>query len=107
MPHDEAGTYAVAPIVVDDGWGALVVAVGGVDDVDDRCLELLAGIAGQARLALNTSLSFESLERTFISTVEALANALEAKDEYTSTHARWIMDMALASARSSASRVTG
>src|SRR5262249_15617364 len=27
--------------------------------------------------------------------VEALANALEANDEYTSTHARWITDLAL------------
>ena len=36
-----------------------------------------------------------ALERTFLSTVEALANALEANDEYTSTHARWITDLAL------------
>ena len=27
--------------------------------------------------------------------MEALANALEAKDEYTSSHARWIRDMAV------------
>jgi HD-GYP domain-containing protein (c-di-GMP phosphodiesterase class II) len=39
--------------------------------------------------------SFESLEKTFLSTVEALANALEANDEYTSSHARWITDTAL------------
>ena len=31
----------------------------------------------------------------FVSTVESLANALEANDEYTSTHARAITDMAL------------
>ena len=30
-----------------------------------------------------------------MSTVEALANALEANDEYTSSHTRWITDMAL------------
>jgi HD-GYP domain-containing protein (c-di-GMP phosphodiesterase class II) len=30
-----------------------------------------------------------------LATVEALANALEAKDEYTSSHARWITDMSL------------
>jgi putative nucleotidyltransferase with HDIG domain len=30
-----------------------------------------------------------------VSTVEALANALEANDEYTSSHTRWITDMAL------------
>ena len=48
--------------------------------------------------------SFENLEETFVSTVEALANALEANDEYTSSHTRWITDMALRSARRSASR---
>ena len=37
----------------------------------------------------------QALERTFLSTVEALANALEASDEYTSSHARWITDTAL------------
>ena len=56
---------------------------------------LLEGIANQARLAITNAGSFETLERTFLSTVEALANALEAKDEYTSSHARWICDMAL------------
>ena len=45
-----------------------------------RELELLAGIASQARLAITNAGSFATLERTFLSTVEALANALEAKD---------------------------
>ena len=40
------------------------------------------------------------LERTFLSTVEALANALEAKDSYTSSHARWICDMSIEVGRS-------
>ena len=62
---------------------------------DERQLELLAGIGAQSKLALTNARSFESLERTFLSTVEALANALEAKDEYTSSHARWIRDMAI------------
>ena len=58
-------------------------------------MRLLAGVAHQAKLAITNALSFESLERTFFETVESLANALEAKDEYTSNHARSITDMAL------------
>jgi HD-GYP domain-containing protein (c-di-GMP phosphodiesterase class II) len=58
-------------------------------------MRLLAGIAHQAKLAIQNASSFQSLEDTFLSTVEALANALEANDEYTSSHARWITDMAL------------
>ena len=65
------------------------------ETLDGRRLDLLAGIAAQAKLALANARSFESLERTFLSTVEALANALEAKDAYTSSHARWIRDMAV------------
>jgi len=58
-------------------------------------MRLLAGIADQAKLALNNAYSFETLETTFLSTVEALANALEAKDEYTSSHTRSIVDMSM------------
>ena len=61
----------------------------------ERELKLLDGLAHQAKLAIANASSFESLERTFLSTVEALANALEARDEYTSSHARWITDTAL------------
>ena len=60
-----------------------------------RAMRLLSGIAHQAKLAIQNARASSSLEETFLSTVEALANALEANDEYTSSHARWITDMAL------------
>ena len=58
-------------------------------------MSLLAGLAHQAKLAIESAEHYENLERTFVSTVAALANALEANDEYTSSHARWITDMSL------------
>ena len=58
-------------------------------------MRLFAGIAHQAKLAIQNAGAFDNLEETFFTTVEALANALEANDEYTSSHARWITDMAL------------
>ncbi len=61
----------------------------------EEVLRLLGGISYQSSVAFERALSFESLEDTFVSTVEALANALEANDEYTSSHTRWITDMAL------------
>lgn len=85
--------HAVAPIGLDHGYGVLAITAEG--EIGPRELELLDGIAAQARLAIATAGSFETLERTFLATVEALANALEAKDEYTSSHARWICDMAI------------
>ncbi|MGL6279014.1 MAG: diguanylate cyclase [Gaiella sp.] len=85
--------HLVVPIHLESGLGVLAVAIDPTTGT--RELTLLEGIGNQARLALTNASSFETLERTFLSTVEALANALEAKDEYTSSHARWICDMAL------------
>ena len=88
------GRYAVAPFGVDGRVGCLVALVER-NDFGERELALLGGLAQQAKLAIANASSYEGLERTFVSTVEALANALEANDEYTSTHARWITDLSL------------
>jgi HD-GYP domain-containing protein (c-di-GMP phosphodiesterase class II) len=88
------GRYAVAPFDVDGRVGCLVALVER-EDFGERELALLGGLAQQAKLAIANASSYEGLERTFVSTVEALANALEANDEYTSDHARWITDLSL------------
>ena len=85
--------HLIAPMHLE--WGLGVLAVTCSPAAGARELDLLEGIANQARLAIASTQSFETLERTFLSTVEALANALEANDEYTSSHARWISDMAI------------
>jgi diguanylate cyclase len=95
MVFPGAEGYAVAPIPLEGKGGSIAVAVTDLHAFDDRRLQLLAGIASQAKLAITNAGSFATLERTFLSTVEALANALEAMDEETSSHARWICDMAL------------
>jgi diguanylate cyclase (GGDEF)-like protein len=96
-PVGTGSPAAVAPIRLDVGrLGCIAVAAEpGETSFSERKMRLLAGIAHQARLAIANASSFQSLEDTFLSTVEALANALEANDEYTSSHARWITDMAL------------
>jgi diguanylate cyclase (GGDEF)-like protein len=91
-----AGDAAIAPLALDGGrLGAIAIALPEGAEFGDRQLRLLAGIAHQSKLALTNAGSFDTLERTFLETVEALANALEANDEYTSSHARWITDLAL------------
>ena len=95
IPEDKAGRFVVAPLHLDAGRvGALSTRI---DDrqLDRRQLLLFAGLAHQAKLAIEGAEHYAELERTFVSTIAALANALEAKDHYTSTHARWITDMAL------------
>ena len=94
-PKNTDGRFAIAPFTVDGRWGVIAAAIPPATVFADRELELLGGLAQQTKLALQSVSSYETLERTFLSTVEALANALEANDEYTSTHARWITDLAL------------
>jgi HD-GYP domain-containing protein (c-di-GMP phosphodiesterase class II) len=89
---------AVAPLNLEGGRiGSIIASAPGSGRAgfSDRQMRLLGGIANQAQLAINNAMNFEILEQTFLDTVEALANALEAKDEYTSSHARWITDASL------------
>jgi diguanylate cyclase (GGDEF)-like protein len=92
---DPEASYLLAPLEVEGRMGFIAAALPGEDAYGDRELRLFGGLAHQARLAITNASSYEGLERTFVSTVEALANALEANDEYTSTHARWISDLSL------------
>ena len=87
--------FVVAPLRLEGGRVAALTATIGDRQFDDRQLRLLAGLAHQAKLAIESAEHYESLEHTFVSTVASLANALEANDAYTSSHARWITDMAL------------
>jgi diguanylate cyclase (GGDEF)-like protein len=92
VTHDAA----IAPVILDGGrLGVIAVTLPDGIEFGEGRLRLLAGIAHQAKLALASAGNFDTLERTFLETVEALANALEANDEYTSSHARWITDLAL------------
>lgn len=97
LPGWASARFAVAPLRLDpDRVGCLVISEPADEErLSPRRLRLLAGLADQAKLALAHASSFEALELTFLSTVEALANALEASDEYTSLHARELTDMAL------------
>jgi diguanylate cyclase (GGDEF)-like protein len=96
-PAIEGLSIALAPLHLDAERVGCIAALAPEGHIEPggRRMRLLAGIAHQAKLAIQNAGSFQSLEETFLSTVEALANALEANDEYTSSHARWITDMAL------------
>ena len=95
VPAELMSRLAVAPLRLESGRFGALTAMIGERDLGERRLRLLAGLAHQAKLAIETASHYAMLERTFVSTVEALANALEANDAYTSSHARWITDMAL------------
>ncbi len=93
--------FAVAPLrFAEQRYGCIVAAAPAEDaEFSQHRLDLLSGIGSQAQIALASADNIEQLESTFIATVEALANALEASDESTSSHARQIRDWALALGR--------
>ena len=91
----KAERYVVAPLHLDAGRVGALTALVGDRHVSDRELRLFAGLAYQTKLAIESAEKYAQLERTFVSTIAALANAIEANDEYSSSHARWITDMAL------------
>lgn len=95
VDRENIARFVVAPLRLEGNRVGALTATIGDRTIDDRQMRLLAGLAHQAKLAIESAEHYESLERTFLSTVAALANALEAKDEYTSSHARWITDMSL------------
>ena len=71
-PEGTGGRFAIAPFTVEGRWGVVAAAVDAKPAPDDRELELLGSIARQTQLALQTAASYETLERTFVATVEAL-----------------------------------
>jgi diguanylate cyclase (GGDEF)-like protein len=87
--------FVIAPLKLEGGRVGALTATIGDRTIEERELRLLAGLAHQAKIAIESAEHYGNLERTFVSTVASLANALEANDEYTSSHARWITDMSL------------
>jgi diguanylate cyclase (GGDEF)-like protein len=80
-----------------DGVGAFVVAAPGPQAAfSDRDIQFARGIADITSLALGIAGQFDELEGAYVSTVEALANALEAQDAYTEDHCRALAEMSIA-----------
>jgi diguanylate cyclase (GGDEF)-like protein len=87
-----------APLRWEPDGLAIIAAVAPDRDTtfSERDLRLAGGLADITSLALGNAGRFTELERAYVSTIEALANALEAKDEYTGDHARALAEMAMA-----------
>ena len=87
----------VAPVKWEpDGLAALVAtAESPARSFTDRDYRLARGVADLASLAMGNATRFADLERAYLQTIEVLANALEAKDEYTSGHAREVAEFSI------------
>jgi diguanylate cyclase (GGDEF)-like protein len=97
----EARPVVIAPFRWEpDGFGTLVAIARDASRVfSPRDFRMAGGVADLASLAMGNASRFADLEHAFLQTVEVLANALEAKDEYTSGHAREVAEIAVAVGR--------
>jgi len=85
----------VVPIVGTDNRCVGVIAVyeRDPDSLGEDDLHMLQTVADQLSGTIEQSELFDTLERSYFKTVEALSAALEAKDAYTLDHARSITEM--------------
>ena len=82
-----------------DPCGVIAVYERDPDSLGEDDLHMLETIADQLAGTLEQATLFETLERSYFKTVEALSAALEAKDAYTLDHARSITETSAAVGR--------
>ena len=79
--------FIVAPVVLLKGLdGILIVADKMTGDFDQDDVELLLSVGDQASVALENHQLRQELQRAYVTTITALADAVEAKDAYTAGH---------------------
>ncbi|MGI8727309.1 MAG: diguanylate cyclase domain-containing protein, partial [Solirubrobacterales bacterium] len=77
-------------------WGALNLEHGERDYFGPEDAKLLEAIASQLGGRLAALKLYESLDRAYMQTAEALSAALEATDSYTAAHSRAIVERSVA-----------
>ena len=60
---------------------------------------ILSTLANQTAVVIENARLYEDLEETFVQTVVTLANAIDIRDTYTSSHSQWIAEWAADIAR--------
>ena len=90
-------SFLVVPLARQEGVvGALTVGFRESHEFGPEELPLLTTIGGQIAIALQNAEAYEKLDRMYLETVTALAAAMEAKDQYTASHADSLAAMAVA-----------
>jgi HD-GYP domain-containing protein (c-di-GMP phosphodiesterase class II) len=91
-------TYAVIAIGERSrNRGAVIVQRGPRrGPISPRDQRMLLGIADQALLAITNRALYDELDTSFLATMQALGNALDAKDAYTNDHAQALVGLCTA-----------
>jgi response regulator RpfG family c-di-GMP phosphodiesterase len=66
-----------------------------VSELEREEIEVVGAIAAQASIAIENAALYEDIEKSYFSTVKALAKAIEVKDPYTHGHSERVTEYAL------------
>jgi len=95
------GLCEIAAPVTSGGqlWGAVHVVAFGAGALQGEDADFVEVVCDHLGAALHTADLYHRLDQAYLGTAEALAAALEAKDDYTADHARSIADLVVAVGR--------
>ncbi|MCM8814045.1 MAG: GAF domain-containing protein [Candidatus Omnitrophica bacterium] len=79
--------------------GMFSIYATGVAEFSDKTQQALTTLANQASIAFENVRLYKNLRRTYLSTIRALAQAIEEKDAYTRGHSEKVSEYAVAIAR--------
>jgi len=97
----ETRSILAVPLDVDEQIIGVVEAVNkkGGKEFDDNDIRLLNSLATSAAMAISKAQHYKDLNELFLSTIKAIANAIEAKDPYTRGHSERIRNFSLVIAK--------
>ena len=97
----ETRSILAVPLDVDEKIIGVVEAVNKKNgkEFDDNDIRLLNSLATSAAMAISKAQHYKDLNELFLSTIKAIANAIEAKDPYTRGHSERIRNFSLVIAR--------
>ena len=85
----------MVPLWVGDAlWGVINIEETESEPFDEDDARLMQTVADQVGAALRSATLYQQLDSAYVGTVQALATALEAKDNYTADHSRAVVDRA-------------
>ncbi|MBI3990144.1 MAG: zinc-ribbon domain-containing protein [candidate division NC10 bacterium] len=89
-------SYIGVPLLKGDRLvGTLELASRTLQAFHEGHLDTLKALASHLAMAVENARLYSEIERTFIDTLSALANSLEAKDDYTMNHSERVTQVAL------------
>jgi putative nucleotidyltransferase with HDIG domain len=90
---------AIPLVAVDELVGVLAVVSDHHDAFGERDLKVLTILADQAAMVIQNANLFVERERMFLATLDAMANAIDARDPYTAGHSHRVAACAVAIGR--------